>query len=196
MGSLQSASGGADSSAVICLIAIGIAMVVSEHDSDTRNRLGLRDISRSSSRDLSKNSYSDPSVRDCCRSAHLCLSINNTFKCNNTRSGLQDRSVVGANFHEFDVEPLVQKYEEFAEAVIGRELSWKSDDIARQNIQARVRAPGVWLIANLYNAMLVATSNRSEAAVGYATMDGDTAGGFSPIAGIDKAFLRDWHAMD
>src|SRR5690606_29280990 len=36
------------------------------------------------------------------------------------------------------------------------------------------------------------TSNRSEAAVGYATMDGDTSGGLSPIAGIDKAFLRLW----
>jgi NAD+ synthase (glutamine-hydrolysing) len=39
---------------------------------------------------------------------------------------------------------------------------------------------------------LVSTSNRSEAAVGYATMDGDTSGGLSPIAGIDKAFLRHW----
>jgi NAD+ synthase (glutamine-hydrolysing) len=37
---------------------------------------------------------------------------------------------------------------------------------------------------------LLATSNRSEAAVGYATMDGDTAGSISPIAGIDKAFIR------
>ncbi|NLF29917.1 MAG: NAD+ synthetase, partial [Planctomycetes bacterium] len=46
--------------------------------------------------------------------------------------------------------------------------------------------------ANLNNALLLATSNRSEAAVGYATMDGDTAGGVSPIAGIDKAFLRQW----
>jgi NAD+ synthase (glutamine-hydrolysing) len=39
---------------------------------------------------------------------------------------------------------------------------------------------------------LLATSNRSEVAVGYATMDGDTSGGLSPIAGIDKAFLRKW----
>ena len=44
------------------------------------------------------------------------------------------------------------------------------------------------------NALLLATSNRSEAAVGYATMDGDTSGGLSPIAGIDKAFLRRWLA--
>jgi NAD+ synthase (glutamine-hydrolysing) len=46
------------------------------------------------------------------------------------------------------------------------------------------------MIANLEGALLLSTSNRSEAAVGYATMDGDTAGGLSPIAGIDKAFIR------
>jgi NAD+ synthase (glutamine-hydrolysing) len=40
--------------------------------------------------------------------------------------------------------------------------------------------------------VLLTTSNRSEAAVGYATMDGDTCGGLSPIAGIDKAYLRRW----
>jgi NAD+ synthase (glutamine-hydrolysing) len=48
------------------------------------------------------------------------------------------------------------------------------------------------MLANLQSALLLATSNRSEAAVGYATMDGDTCGGLSPIAGIDKAFLRRW----
>jgi len=75
---------------------------------------------------------------------------------------------------------------------LGRELAWKTDDIALQNIQSRVRSPGVWMIANIRNALLLATSNRSEAAVGYATMDGDTSGSLSPIAGIDKAFLRQW----
>ena len=48
------------------------------------------------------------------------------------------------------------------------------------------------MLANIRGALLVATSNRSEAAVGYATMDGDTCGGISPIAGIDKAFLLCW----
>ena len=75
---------------------------------------------------------------------------------------------------------------------LGRKLTWETDDIALQNIQARVRAPSVWLLANVKNALLLATSNRSEAAVGYATMDGDTCGGLSPIAGIDKAFLLHW----
>ncbi len=41
-------------------------------------------------------------------------------------------------------------------------------------------------------ALLLATSNRSEVALGYATMDGDTSGGLSPLAGIDKDFLRHW----
>jgi NAD+ synthase (glutamine-hydrolysing) len=48
------------------------------------------------------------------------------------------------------------------------------------------------MLANLTGALLLSTSNRSEAAVGYATMDGDTSGGLAPIAGIDKAFLRRW----
>ena len=50
----------------------------------------------------------------------------------------------------------------------------------------------VWLLANLKGFLLLATSNRSEIAVGYATMDGDTAGGLAPIGGIDKFFLRRW----
>jgi len=99
---------------------------------------------------------------------------------------------IGADHLEFDVDEIVNRYTEMVAKGIGRELTWEQDDIALQNIQARVRAPGVWMLANLRNALLLATSNRSEAAVGYATMDGDTCGGLSPIAGIDKAFLRTW----
>ena len=71
-------------------------------------------------------------------------------------------------------------------------MTWEQDDVTLQNIQARVRAPSIWLIANARGQILMSTSNRSEAAVGYATMDGDTAGRHLPIAGIDKAFLRRW----
>jgi hypothetical protein len=50
----------------------------------------------------------------------------------------------------------------------------------------------VWLLANLRGSLLLSTSNRSEAAVGYATMDGDTAGSLGPIGGVGKTFLRHW----
>lgn len=99
---------------------------------------------------------------------------------------------VGAEFLEFDVDGLVRSYVSMVGDAMGRPLDWGKDDLALQNIQARVRAPGVWLLANVRGALLLSTSNRSEAAVGYATMDGDTCGGLSPIAGIDKAFLREW----
>nr|HQF15240.1 NAD+ synthetase [Thermogutta sp.] len=59
-------------------------------------------------------------------------------------------------------------------------------------IQARARGPSAWLLANVKKALLLTTSNRSEAAVGYATMDGDTCGCLSPIAGINKSYLREW----
>lgn len=99
---------------------------------------------------------------------------------------------LGAEFLRFDVDALVKGYVGIVSQAIGRPLTWQTDDLALQNIQARVRAPGVWLLANIRNALLLSTSNRSEAAVGYCTMDGDTAGGLSPIAGIDKHFLRRW----
>ncbi|MEL7496059.1 MAG: NAD(+) synthase [Planctomycetota bacterium] len=98
----------------------------------------------------------------------------------------------GATHYELDVESLAAGYRDKITEAIGHPLTWEKHDIALQNIQARVRAPSVWMLANLNNALLVSTSNRSEAAVGYATMDGDTSGGLSPIAGIDKAFLRHW----
>ncbi len=99
---------------------------------------------------------------------------------------------LGAAYHVIDVDALVQGYIGLTEGALGRGLTWETDDITLQNIQARVRSPSIWMFANIKRALLLSTSNRSEAAVGYATMDGDTSGGVSPIAGIDKAFLRQW----
>ena len=104
----------------------------------------------------------------------------------------QVAEALGADYLQLNVDSLVQGYIGLVSDAIGRQLNWESDDVALQNIQARARGPSVWLLANLRGALLLATSNRSEAAVGYATMDGDTCGGLSPIAGIDKAFLRRW----
>jgi len=110
-----------------------------------------------------------------------------------TRSAAQSvTEAIGGTWYELDIDPIVESYKLVVEGAIGRKLSWEEDDIALQNIQARTRSPSIWMFANLRNALLLSTSNRSEAAVGYATMDGDTSGGLSPIAGIDKAFLRQW----
>lgn len=101
---------------------------------------------------------------------------------------------IGARFVSFDISPLVEQCEALLSQYLGRALDWATDDVTRQNIQARVRNPPIWAIANAQNFLLITTSNRSEATVGYCTMDGDTAGSLAPLAGIDKLFLREWLA--
>jgi NAD+ synthase (glutamine-hydrolysing) len=99
---------------------------------------------------------------------------------------------IGARFFDWTIDDEVTGYVGKIQRALGRDLTWQTDDLALQNIQARVRAPGIWLLANVQNCLLITTSNRSEASVGYCTMDGDTAGSISPIAGVDKDFVKKW----
>jgi NAD+ synthase (glutamine-hydrolysing) len=178
-GFVVSLSGGADSAAIVYLIAAMVELACQE--------LGLAGTCARLGQPLT----ADPRalVRQLLVCVYQATANSGAVTLNAARTVAE---AVGAEFLVFDVEPLVRGYVGTVEQAIGRALTWERDDIALQNIQARVRAPGVWMIANLRGALLLATSNRSEAAVGYATMDGDTCGGLSPIAGIDKAFLREW----
>jgi NAD+ synthase (glutamine-hydrolysing) len=99
---------------------------------------------------------------------------------------------IGAGFHHWLIDEEVSSYTSKIESAIGRPLTWDTDDIAMQNIQARSRSPIIWLLANIKQAVLLTTSNRSEGDVGYATMDGDTSGSLAPIAGVDKPFILQW----
>jgi NAD+ synthase (glutamine-hydrolysing) len=182
-GFVVSLSGGADSSALSCLVALLV-------------RLGQTDLGAEEFAQRLK-----PQVALSARASqrewiHLLLTTvyqSTRNSSNTTREAARSlAAALGANHLELDVDSCVSNYQKLVAEALGRELSWEHDDLALQNIQARARAPGVWMIANLTGALLLATSNRSEAAVGYATMDGDTAGGLSPIAGIDKAFIRRW----
>lgn len=182
-GFVVSLSGGADSSAVACLCALMVWLGVKELGLD-----GFRE-----------KLPHIPELQDCrtpdemVRFLLVCVYQSTRNSTDITRDAArQVTEALSGEFHELDVDDFVQNYTGMISRAIGRALTWESDDLTLQNIQARVRGPGVWMIANLRNALLLSTSNRSEAAVGYATMDGDTCGGLSPIGGIDKAFLRSW----
>lgn len=182
-GFVVSISGGADSAAVSTLVALAV-------------ELGVRELGREGF--LSKLAHIDEleQAENSRRIVHrllACVYQSTRHSGDLTRDAArQVAEALGAEFFLFDVEPIVRQYTRMVSDAVGRELTWERDDLALQNIQARVRSPGAWMLANLRGALLLATSNRSEAAVGYATMDGDTSGGLSPIAGIDKAFLRRW----
>ena len=182
-GFVVSLSGGADSSAVACLVSLLVRFAV--------NELGLDGVAE-------KFSHMEGLSRLVSERELVSALLTTVYQSTkNSSSVTRDAAAtvaraLGSTHHELDVDGLVTCYVTTVQNALGRELDWQRDDLALQNIQARVRAPSVWLLANLNQALLLSTSNRSEAAVGYATMDGDTAGGLSPIAGIDKAFLRRW----
>jgi NAD+ synthase (glutamine-hydrolysing) len=182
-GFVVSLSGGCDSASVVVLVATMLKFAEQDFEFNTLlERLGdwlkqekIKNLN-SLSRRLLTTAYQ---------------STKNSGKV--TRHAARDvANSVNATHYEFDVDSIVDEYCKIVSEAIGETLSWEKHDITLQNIQARVRSPAVWMLANLNNALLLSTSNRSEAAVGYATMDGDTSGGLSPIAGIDKAFLRQW----
>ncbi len=182
-GFVVSLSGGADSSAVACLVALTIELATRE--------LGIEGFKSKLSH--ASDLASRDSVPELTGALLSCVYQSTRNSSEQTRQAARSLAeALHARFYEFDVDGIAQTYQEIVSAQIGRELTWEEDDIALQNIQARVRSPGIWMLANLYRSLLLSTSNRSEAAVGYATMDGDTSGGLSPIAGIDKAFLRRW----
>ncbi len=104
-------------------------------------------------------------------------------------AALQLANCIGACHYEWKISTVVKEYENLVNSLLppDEQLSWERDDTTLQNIQARVRSPGIWMLANKFNKLLLATSNLSEASVGYCTMDGDTSGVLSPIAGISKS---------
>ncbi|MFC1503811.1 NAD+ synthase [Spirochaetota bacterium] len=60
------------------------------------------------------------------------------------------------------------------------------EDITEENIQARIRGLLLMAIANKFGALLLATGNKSEVAVGYCTLYGDTCGALSVISDLYK----------
>ena len=96
---------------------------------------------------------------------------------------------IGAKFFHWEIDKEVKSVTAKIENVLEKKISWENNNLVKQNIQARIRSPLIWMLANMKNAILLSTSNRSESAVGYATMDGDTSGSLAPIAGLDKLFV-------
>ncbi len=101
---------------------------------------------------------------------------------------------LGAVYHQANIQSAVDTHLDLTLDLTGTRPSWTQPehDVPLQNVQARLRGSLIWMIANLNNHLLISTSNKSEAAVGYATMDGDTSGGISLIADVPKSLVQSW----
>ncbi len=89
---------------------------------------------------------------------------------------------LGTDFRELPIEPLVEAAgETLAASFTGRE-----PDLAEENLQARIRGVLLMALSNKFGWLVIATGNKSELSVGYATLYGDMAGGFALLKDVFK----------
>jgi NAD+ synthase (glutamine-hydrolysing) len=84
----------------------------------------------------------------------------------------------------YDVQPI-------AELVTPFETQLGLTGVAAENIQARARGMILMALSNQHGHLILTTGNKSEVAVGYSTMYGDTVGGFAPLKDVFKTLVWD-----
>ena len=91
-------------------------------------------------------------------------------------------SALGAQYQVLPITTMVEAMQEtLAEVFAGL-----PEDVTEENIQSRCRGMLLMAISNKQGRMVLATGNKSEYAVGYATLYGDMAGGFAPLKDCTK----------
>ncbi|MGA9761764.1 MAG: NAD+ synthase [Gaiellaceae bacterium] len=112
-----------------------------------------------------------------------CVSMPSRFSSAPTRADARLLAEsLGTDFREIEIEPMVEEFERsLAPAFAGRK-----PDLTEENVQARVRGVLLMALSNKFGWLLVATGNKSELSVGYATLYGDMAGGFALLKDVFK----------
>ena len=112
-----------------------------------------------------------------------CVSMPSQFSSAETRADARRLSEnLGADFRELPIDAIVESVgASLAPAFEGRER-----DLTEENVQARIRGLLLMALSNKFGWLLVATGNKSELSVGYATLYGDMAGGFALLKDVYK----------
>jgi NAD+ synthase (glutamine-hydrolysing) len=88
----------------------------------------------------------------------------------------------------FDLVPIDGVFSAYLDA-LGEVFAGTESGVAEENLQARARGSIAMAISNKYGSMVLATGNKSEMAVGYATLYGDMVGGFSVLKDVFKGVV-------
>jgi len=92
---------------------------------------------------------------------------------------------LGIEFLTIPIEPILKQFDEVLKTARG----WNSEGIAYENLQARIRGSILMSLSNQFGSLVLTTGNKSETAVGYTTLYGDTAGGFAVIKDVPKTMV-------
>lgn len=127
-------------------------------------------------------------------SARFADHVNAVYLPNSAYSSVATREASQALAEELGVPFQVVTIEEEVDVALRKAAELLGDpakvtDLARQNLQARVRGAMMLNWSNSAGGLVLVTSNLSEAAVGYTTTGGDNQGGYSPIANIPKTLI-------
>jgi NAD+ synthase (glutamine-hydrolysing) len=106
------------------------------------------------------------------------VSMPSRFSSDATRDDARDVSEnLGVDFREIPIEATVAAYHDALGGLEG---------LAAENLQARIRATCLMALSNTHGWLVIATGNKSEMAVGYATIYGDMVGGFALLKDVYK----------
>jgi NAD+ synthase len=103
-----------------------------------------------------------------------------------SRDSLEDAAqcaaMLGCRLDTVRIEPAMQALD----GMLAPLFAGRAPDLAEENIQSRLRAVTLMALSNKYGPMLLTTGNKSEMSVGYATIYGDMAGGYSVLKDLYK----------
>jgi NAD+ synthase (glutamine-hydrolysing) len=112
-----------------------------------------------------------------------CVSLPSRYSSEATRADARLLAEnLGCDWRELEIEPLVEAYTD----VLAASFAGRDADLAEENLQARIRGTIVMALSNKFGWLVVATGNKSELSVGYATLYGDMAGGFALLKDVFK----------
>jgi len=112
-----------------------------------------------------------------------CVSMPSRYSSEETRRDARLLAEsLGTDFRELPIDEIVQAFE----GVLAPSFAGREPDLAEENLQARVRGVLLMALSNKFGWLVVATGNKSELSVGYATLYGDMAGGFALLKDVFK----------
>ncbi|KGO32894.1 hypothetical protein JT06_17755 [Desulfobulbus sp. Tol-SR] len=88
----------------------------------------------------------------------------------------------------FQVIPVDGVFQAFLDALAGP-FAGRDPDVTEENLQSRARGTVLMALSNKFASLVVTTGNKSETAVGYSTLYGDTAGGYAVIKDVPKTLV-------
>lgn len=113
----------------------------------------------------------------------LGVTMPSNFSSAETRGDAQKLAEnLGIRIVSIPIEPMLAEFDRSLGTVDG----WDNRGVAYENLQARIRACILMSLSNQFGSLVLTTGNKSEVAVGYSTLYGDTAGGFAVLKDVPK----------